>query len=123
MPYPVRGVALDRRLRATKEEREMAEFQTVGPADIDDGEAEAFDVDGRRIAVANVDGSLHAFDDTCTHMGCSLAQGEMDGNVIECPCHGSRFDVTNGTVVQGPATDPVETFEARMEGSDLQIAL
>ena len=101
----------------------MAEFHTVGAAEIDDGEAEAFEVDGRRIAVANVDGSLHAFDDTCTHMGCSLAQGEMDGPVIECPCHGSRFDVTSGAVVQGPATEPVETFEARVEGNELKIAL
>jgi 3-phenylpropionate/trans-cinnamate dioxygenase ferredoxin subunit len=101
----------------------MPEFQTAGQAEIDDGEAEAFEVDGRRIAVANVDGALYAFDDTCTHMGCSLAQGELDGTVIECPCHGSRFDVTSGSVRQGPATDPVETFEVKVEGNELKIAL
>jgi len=101
----------------------MAEFQSVGPAEVEDGEADAFEVDGRKVAVANIDGSLYAFDDTCTHMGCSLAQGELDGTSIECPCHGSRFDVTTGSVLHGPATDPVETFEAKVEDGDLQIAL
>ena len=101
----------------------MAEFQSVGPAEVEDGEAEAFEVDGRRVAVANVDGSLYAFDDTCTHQGCSLGQGELDGNVIECPCHGSQFDVKTGSVLRGPAQDPVETFDAKVENGNLEIAL
>jgi 3-phenylpropionate/trans-cinnamate dioxygenase ferredoxin component len=101
----------------------MAEFQSVGPAELEDGEADAYEVDGRRIAVAHVDGSFYAFDDTCTHQGCSLGQGELDGTAIECPCHGSRFDVTTGSVLQGPAQDPVETFEVKVEDGDLQIAL
>jgi nitrite reductase/ring-hydroxylating ferredoxin subunit len=63
--------------------------------------------DGRKIAVANVGGELHGFDDTCTHRGCSLAQGTLDGTVVTCPCHGSQFDVTTGAVVLGPATEPV----------------
>ena len=61
----------------------------------------------RKVAVANVDGELHAFDDTCTHRGCSLAEGTLDGKVVTCPCHGSQFDVTTGAVVRGPATEPV----------------
>src|SRR5436190_6087300 len=101
----------------------MAEFHSVGPAEVEDGEAEAFEVDGRRVAVANVDGSFYAFDDTCTDQGCSRGQGELDVNVIECPCHGSRFDVKTGSVMQGPAQDPVETFEVKVEDGDLRIAL
>ena len=53
----------------------MAEFHSVGPAEVEDGEADAFEVDGRKVAVANIDGSLYAFDDTCTHMGCSSRRG------------------------------------------------
>jgi nitrite reductase/ring-hydroxylating ferredoxin subunit len=65
----------------------------------------------RKIAVANVGGELHGFDDTCTHRGCSLAQGTLEGTVVTCPCHGSQFDVTTGAVVRGPATEPVAIVE------------
>jgi nitrite reductase/ring-hydroxylating ferredoxin subunit len=63
----------------------------------------AFDVDGTPVAVANVDGRLLAFDDTCIHRGCSLATGDLDGATVTCPCHGSQFDVTSGAVLRGPA--------------------
>jgi len=102
---------------------QMAEFQPAGPAEIQDGEVDAVEVDGRRIAVANVEGTFYAFDDTCTHQGCSLGQGELDGTAVECPCHGSQFDVTTGSVLRGPAQDPVETFEAKVENGNLEIAL
>jgi catalase len=62
----------------------------------------------RKIAIANIGGELHGFDDTCTHRGCSLAQGSLEGTVVTCPCHGSQFDVVTGAVVRGPATEPVK---------------
>ncbi len=65
----------------------------------------------RKVAVANVGGELHAFDDTCTHRGCSLADGTLDGSVVTCPCHGSQFDVTTGAVVRGPAEEPVAVVD------------
>lgn len=65
----------------------------------------------RKVAVANVDGTLHAFDDTCTHRGCSLADGTLDGTIVTCPCHGSQFDVTTGAVVRGPAAEPVAVVD------------
>ena len=102
----------------------MAEFTTVAKAsEVDTGEVEAFDVGGRKIAVANVNGTFHAFDDTCTHAQCSLADGDLDGTTVECPCHGSAFDVTTGEVINGPATDPVDSFPARVEGEDLQVEM
>ena len=51
-------------------------------ADVAPGTMRAFDLDGRRIAVASVDGTLYAFDDSCTHAGCSLADGELDGTKV-----------------------------------------
>ncbi len=102
----------------------MADFVTVGQADeVAEGEVAAFVLDDRTIAVANVDGALYAFDDVCPHAACSLSEGELEGSVIECPCHGSRFDVTNGEVLAGPATGPVETFTVREQGGDLQVAV
>ena len=101
----------------------MAEFAAVsGAGDLGEGEMRAFDVRGTKIAVANVGGVFHAFDDTCTHLQCSLAEGDLEESTVICPCHGSEFDVTTGAVLQGPATEPVETYATRVEGGTLEIA-
>ena len=100
----------------------MAEFVTVaGVDDIEEGELRAFDARGARIAVANVAGAFHAFDDTCTHRQCSLAAGDLEDTTVICPCHGSEFDVTSGAVLRGPAREPVETYETRLEQDSLEI--
>jgi nitrite reductase/ring-hydroxylating ferredoxin subunit len=100
----------------------MAEFAAVpGAGDLGEGEMRAFDVRGTKIAVANVGGVFHAFDDTCTHMACSLAEGDLEETTVICPCHGSEFDVRSGAVLQGPAREPVETYETRVEGGNLEV--
>ena len=71
------------------------------------GEMRVFDLAGTKVSVASASGRLYAFDDKCTHMGCSLAEGTLDGTTVTCPCHGSQFDVTSGAVLRGPATRPV----------------
>lgn len=102
----------------------MGEFVKVTEAtEVAEGELEAFDVRGVRIAVANVGGTLHAFGDTCTHLQCSLAQGRLEGTVVRCSCHGSQFDVTNGDVLRGPAQEPVPSFASRIEDNALQIEI
>ncbi len=80
-----------------------------------------FNVGGTKVSVANVGGHLHAFDDTCTHTGCSLATGKLDGNTVTCPCHGSQFDVTSGAVLRGPARRPVRSRLVQVEGEDLLV--
>ena len=100
----------------------MAEWVKVGPAgSVPEGEVTAFGVGERQVAVANVEGDLHAFDDVCTHLQCSLAEGELDGTTIECPCHGSQFDVTSGEAIGGPAVDPVDVFETKVEDGELKV--
>jgi len=100
----------------------MAEFVAVSRVDdLGEGDIRAFDVLGTKIAVANVDGTFYAFDDTCTHMACSLAGGDLEETTVICPCHGSEFDITSGGVLQGPAREPVETYETRVEGGDLEV--
>jgi 3-phenylpropionate/trans-cinnamate dioxygenase ferredoxin subunit len=102
----------------------MANWVRVADAgDVSDGEVNSYSVDDRQVAVANVEASLHAFDDTCTHQGCSLAEGDLDDKVIECPCHGSQFDIVTGEVLEGPATDPVDVFEVREEAGELQVSV
>jgi nitrite reductase/ring-hydroxylating ferredoxin subunit len=101
----------------------VAEWITVGKADeIPEGEATAFDVGGVEIAVARSEGALYAFSDICTHRACNLANGgEIDGTTIECECHGSMFDMATGGVVEGPATEPIQTYPVSDEGGDLRI--
>jgi 3-phenylpropionate/trans-cinnamate dioxygenase ferredoxin component len=102
----------------------MAEFVTVvNPDDIPEGELAAFVVNGTRIAVTNVGGAHYAFGDTCTHLHCSLAEGEMEGRTVICPCHGSQFAVATGAVLRGPARDPVASYPVRLEGNALQVAV
>jgi nitrite reductase/ring-hydroxylating ferredoxin subunit len=100
----------------------MAEFEVVaGADDLKEGEMQAFDVRGTQIAVANVAGTFYAFGDTCTHMQCSLAEGDLEETTVICPCHGSEFDVTSGEVLRGPAREPVGAYEVRVEGDSLEI--
>lgn len=93
----------------------------VGPAAPGDGEMVMVMVDGIEVAVANVGGVLHAFDDTCTHRQCPLSDGELDGRTVICPCHKSRFDLQTGAPLNGPATDPIRIRTVRREGNDLLI--
>ena len=70
-----------------------------------------------------VGGAFFAFDNVCTHRGCSLATGTLDGSVVTCPCHGSRFEVATGVVVAGPATVGLETYAVEVLGDEVQISL
>jgi 3-phenylpropionate/trans-cinnamate dioxygenase ferredoxin subunit len=89
--------------------------------DVATGQIRAYDVAGIEVAVANADGRLYAFDDTCTHRGCSLATGKLDGTIVTCPCHRSQFDVTSGAVLHGPATRPVRSHAVQIAGEDLLV--
>ena len=100
----------------------MSEFTRVGKSQqVGEGEMAAFEVGGQRVAVANVDGSFHAFGDICSHQQCSLSDGELDGKTVTCPCHGSQFDVTTGEVLNPPATEPVPVFPLQIEGDEIRV--
>ncbi|MGH8935388.1 MAG: Rieske (2Fe-2S) protein [Acidimicrobiia bacterium] len=100
----------------------MSELITIGRAgEVAEGEMRAYEVAGHRVAVARVADTLHAFGDTCTHRQCSLAQGDLDGTVVTCPCHGSRFEATTGEVLAGPAQDPVPSYRVQVTGDELQV--
>ena len=83
------------------------------------GRMHVFNVEGTKVNVANVNGRLYAFDDACTHAGCSLSQGHLHGTTVTCPCHGSKFDVTSGAVLRGPATRPLRTRLVQVEHEEL----
>jgi nitrite reductase/ring-hydroxylating ferredoxin subunit len=100
----------------------MAEWVTVDSAgELGDGELNSFSAGERQVAIANVDGTLHAFDDLCTHQQCSLAEGDLTETIVECPCHGSQFDVTTGERLRGPAVRGVRTYAVSVENGVLQV--
>jgi 3-phenylpropionate/trans-cinnamate dioxygenase ferredoxin subunit len=77
----------------------------------------------RRISVARVDGGLHAFDDLCTcgDPPCPLSGGLLTGATLMCQCHGSRFDVTTGAVINGPATLPLRVYDVQEVDGEIRI--
>lgn len=80
----------------------MAEFVDVllGVDDLEDGEMRAFVVGGKRILVAGVGGDFLAADNACPHLKGSLADGKLEGSVVTCPRHGSRFDLRDGRALR-----------------------
>ena len=101
-------------------------FRTLGRADaIPNDFVVPYYVDElkRRISVARVDDRLYAFDDlcTCAERACPLSGGLLTGTTLMCQCHGSRFDVATGAVLNGPATAPLNGYEVKEIGGDVQI--
>jgi nitrite reductase/ring-hydroxylating ferredoxin subunit len=77
-------------------------------------------VDGRRIVLARTADGYVAFDDRCTHRGGSLAGGTMICGTVQCPWHGSQFDVASGAVKAGPAEKAIETFRVEKTGDRIE---
>jgi nitrite reductase/ring-hydroxylating ferredoxin subunit len=76
-----------------------------------------------RITIARVGGRLYAFDDlcTCTTEPCPLSGGLLTGTTLMCQCHGSKFDVTTGAVLRGPATQALNTYEVQEADGAVQV--
>ena len=78
---------------------------------------------GKDILVANVDGQYYAIGNVCTHMGCTVSDGVLNGAYVQCPCHGSTFDVRTGAVVHGPATRPEPSYKVEVSGDQISIVV
>ena len=73
------------------------------------------------VCLANSRGKFLAIGNTCTHLGGPLAQGKLEGQTVECPWHGSRFDLVTGGVRRGPAQIPETVYEVKVESSSILI--
>jgi nitrite reductase/ring-hydroxylating ferredoxin subunit len=85
------------------------------------GRCKGVELDGKPIAVINVGGTYYATDDTCTHRGALLSEGDLEGKEIICPLHGAVFDVTNGEVVEPPASEPLTCYNVRVSGGEIFV--
>lgn len=91
--------------------------------DLADGEAERFDVDGRRLCVVRLGSDVYVIGDRCSHADVSLSGGEVEDCTIECPKHGSAFDLRTGAALSLPAVKPVPTYEASVVDGDVLVVL
>lgn len=86
-----------------------------------EGSMTVVDVDGTFVAVGTLDGSVVAFDETCTHRACPLTDGVLAEGSITCPCHKSRFDIATGTPLNGPAVEPIRIRQVRQDGGHIYV--
>jgi 3-phenylpropionate/trans-cinnamate dioxygenase ferredoxin subunit len=98
-------------------------LQVAVCSEIPPGGKKLVDLDGRAIALFNVEGTYFAIDDVCTHDGGPLAEGELEGTSIRCPRHGARFDVRSGKALGFPAFEPVETHLVDVRGENIYVAV
>jgi len=102
----------------------MGEYHKVARVgEVRPGEMKACEAGGRRVALCNADGRLYAVGDACTHAGVRLSEGWLYDGRIECVLHGALFDVVSGAVLAPPASAPVPTYDVKVEGEDVYVAL
>ena len=92
-------------------------------ADLPMGRGRRVDVAGHRIALFRIDDDVYAIGDRCSHAEASLAEGEVVDHAVECPQHGSEFDLITGEPQCFPATRPVPIYEVEVEDGEVFATL
>jgi 3-phenylpropionate/trans-cinnamate dioxygenase ferredoxin component len=95
----------------------------IAVGDVAPGRSRRCVVDGQAVLVCNVGGDFYALADTCTHDRGPLGEGRLRGHLIECPRHGSRFDVRDGDAKTPPAMRPVAVYPVRVQGDAVEVLL
>jgi nitrite reductase/ring-hydroxylating ferredoxin subunit len=86
-----------------------------------DGELLGARADGMPVLVTRIAGELNAIGDRCSHRGCMLHDGSLEGDTVVCRCHGSTFRLDDGSIVKGPATAPQPALDVRIENGEVQV--
>lgn len=88
-----------------------------------DGDVIGVIVDGKEIALYDIEGQIFATDDICTHAYAKLSDGWFDKGEIECPLHAGRFDARTGKATAPPCVDDLKTYPVRVENGEIQVKL
>lgn len=100
----------------------MAKVKVSTYSEIQEGSIKKVQAEDKDIALFKVDGEIYAMSNTCTHEGCFLDENnEVRGDVIECTCHGSQFDIKTGEVLLAPAIEPLQTYKVEVAGEDIWV--
>jgi nitrite reductase/ring-hydroxylating ferredoxin subunit len=92
-------------------------------SDVAPGTVKAFEVGSHTLAVYNLDGTFYVTDDECTHAAASLADGMIEGDVIECCMHMGSFHIPTGTVAGPPCEVPLRTYQVTLKDADVFVDL
>lgn len=95
----------------------MTEIQhrVCATSDVPVNSIRRYEIEGRGVAIYNIDGAFYASDDTCTHGLSSLSEGELDGDVVECSLHFGAFHVPTGKPVGAPCSVPLKVYRTAVE--------
>jgi NAD(P)H-dependent nitrite reductase small subunit len=100
----------------------MGKFVKVArKSEITEQSAKLVQIEDKRIALFNLGGQFYALDDTCPHADGPLSEGSIEGEDIECPWHGSRFNIKTGEVNAPPAIENVAKYNVRVSGDDIEV--
>lgn len=91
--------------------------------DLSEDRPKCVTANGRNLALFRIEGHVYCLDNSCTHVGGPLCRGTLQGPVVRCPLHGSRFDVRSGQVVGGPAMRPEPAYPVTVEGGRIWAEL
>jgi glycine betaine catabolism B len=94
----------------------VAEGKEIQPSTM-----KAVEVNGEKICLVNIEGKYYAIGNVCTHLGGPLAQGKLEGYEVQCPWHGSRFDIRTGNVVRPPALRSEPAYEIKVEDDNILV--
>jgi glycine betaine catabolism B len=95
--------------------------KVAGTKDIQPSQMKEVEVNGEKICLANVEGKYYAIGNVCTHLGGPLAQGKLEAYEVQCPWHGSRFDIRTGKVARPPAMRSEPTYEIKVEDDNILV--
>ena len=102
----------------------MSKFVEVARKDeIPDQSAKCVEVEDKTIALFNLGGEFYAIDNTCTHDGGPLGEGDVIGEEVECPWHGAMFNIKSGEVTMDPAEEKVTKYNVRVKGEAIEIEI
>jgi 3-phenylpropionate/trans-cinnamate dioxygenase ferredoxin subunit len=101
----------------------MAKVKITTTDDVGAGRGKSFSLEGKGIALFNVDGTFYAIEDYCTHAGVALGGGWVDGEVVTCPLHGAQFCLKTGQALTPPAFDDVDSYPVTIEGDDIFVEI
>ena len=106
----------------------MSFVKVAETSEIPAGKMKMVKLEDKEILIVNVNGNYYAIANRCTHKNGDLSKGSLDGNIVTCPLHSSRFDVTTGKAISGPKiaffrakTNDAPSFEVKVEGNGLML--
>jgi 3-phenylpropionate/trans-cinnamate dioxygenase ferredoxin subunit len=99
----------------------MSFVRVTSKSELVPGTMKDVEVNSIQILLVNLDDNYFAIGNICKHKGCKLSMGTLTGEVVQCPCHGSRYNVRTGEIVRGPTTEPEPSYEVKIENDQILV--